>query len=108
MLLEELPVDDLHIAAPAIEHSCRLQPPGDQGYRRAADAQHLRQRALRQRDLFAAAAILHFEEPAADAGLDRMDRVAQRGLLGLCEKGAIETGREPPHGRALIEEITES
>ena len=95
MLLQLMLVDDLHVAAVAPEHPESFEPPGNKGHRGAADAEHLRERALGQWDFVAGAARLDGKEPTANPRFDRVHRVTQRILLRLRDQPVAVTRHAP-------------
>ena len=70
MAFQLLAIDDLHVSASGVDESCCLQPTGSHRDSGAPRANHLRENALREWNLTAVAAILNFQEPAAEARLD--------------------------------------
>ncbi len=103
--LEFFLIGYLHIPAAAIEHCRGLKTAGDQSHRGAADPKQLRQRVLGERDFAVSAPLLNLKQPAADACLDGMGRVAQSRLLRLNKLRAVEPRGTVSDAGVLIQNV---
>src|SRR5499426_4675914 len=81
LALERGDIANLDVAAADVHDVFRLQYARDQRDRGALDAQNPRQQFLRHGHDVAAAAVARLQQPAAQAGLHRVHRVAYDGLL---------------------------
>src|SRR5712692_7142229 len=100
-ILERRAVDDVNLAAAVADHSRALQQAGRNGHRGPADAEHLPEKFLRQRDRIAVDAVARLQQPATKPRLERMQRIARDRLLDLSEQQVVVPDRELPDGLAF-------
>src|ERR1700730_10232334 len=93
---EAFPVHDQHAAPPGADESRSLEDARRSRDRRPADAEHLREELLCQRNLVAGHAVVRQEKPAGATPIDRVQLVARRGLGDLREKSLRVTLQDPP------------
>src|SRR5262245_15097382 len=84
-IFERRAIDDVDEAAPVTDQAGGLEKAGGNGHGGAAHAEHLPQKLLRQRDGIGVDAVVGLQQPAAEPGLNRMERVARDRLLDLRE-----------------------
>jgi len=101
-LFERRAIDDVDEAAAVTDQAGALQQARRDRHRGAAHTEHLPEKLLRQRDRIAIDAIVRLQQPAAEPGLERMERVARDRLLHLRKQEIVVAHDEVANGLAFL------